>query len=134
MAKTWQEAASKNLRALYDKHVNRRGPQKPKNTQARFGAEHGIGGQTMVWHYLSGHRSLGLNAALKFASAFGCELSDIHPKLEQQHQMVVGGFSGNLLAGLNDDDSRKIVEYIQRLKDTQGGTRKTPRRNLHVSK
>jgi SOS-response transcriptional repressor LexA len=50
-------------------------------SQERFGLEHDIGSQGMVWQYLNAHRPLNLRVALKFARGLGVPLSHFSPRL-----------------------------------------------------
>lgn len=53
-------------------------------SQAQFAAEQGIGTPGMVWQYLSGHRPLNLEAALKFAAGLGQPIESFSPRLAGQ--------------------------------------------------
>jgi SOS-response transcriptional repressor LexA len=50
-------------------------------SQERFGLEHDIGSQGMVWQYLNAHRPLSLRVALKFSRGLGVPLSNFSPRL-----------------------------------------------------
>lgn len=53
-------------------------------TQAEFGERWGIGGQAMVWQYMSGHTPLNLKVAIKFARGLHCTIQDFSPSLAAQ--------------------------------------------------
>lgn len=83
------EAAA--LRALYEAHLERLTIERGKKiSQEKFGAETGIGGQSMVWQYLEGRRALGLEAAAKFATALGIKISSFSPRLDELGRQIVG--------------------------------------------
>lgn len=49
--------------------------------QEDFGTAYGIGNQSMVSQYLSGHRPLNIEAAAKFAKGLRCTIRDISPEM-----------------------------------------------------
>lgn len=53
-------------------------------TQAAFGAEYGIGAQSVVWQYLNGAIPLNLRAAAGFARGLKVKLSDFSPRLAKE--------------------------------------------------
>ena len=76
-AERWNDPeAHVALRQLYERHVAVTGI-----SQADFGSKYGIGTQGMVWQYLSGHKPLSLEAAVRFAKALNCTIRDISPPL-----------------------------------------------------
>lgn len=72
-----QEAAA--LKRLWDAYKKRN----PDVTQKQLGQRYGIGTQGMVSQYLLGRARLDLEAALKFANAFSCNVGDFSPRLAQ---------------------------------------------------
>lgn len=66
----------RRLKKLFD--------EKAGLSQKDFGARWGIGSPGMMSQYLTGKRSLGLAAAIKFAKGLGVELADISPTLAAQ--------------------------------------------------
>lgn len=58
--------------------------EKAELSQKDFGSRWGIGSPGMMSQYLTGKRSLGLAAAIKFAKGLGVELADISPTLARQ--------------------------------------------------
>ena len=67
---------TRRLKSLFDK--------KAELSQKDFGARWGIGSPGMMSQYLTGKRSIGLAAAIKFAKGLGVEVADISPTLAQQ--------------------------------------------------
>ena len=66
---------AERLRKLYEHRV-------PEGmSQEQFGKQFGVGNQSMVSQYLSGHRPLNLDAAAKFAKGLRCTIADISPGL-----------------------------------------------------
>jgi SOS-response transcriptional repressor LexA len=55
-------------------------------SQERFGLDHEIGSQGMVWQYLNGHRPLNLSVALKFAKGLRVPIEDFSPRLAAELQ------------------------------------------------
>lgn len=53
-------------------------------SQKDFGARWGIGSPGMMSQYLTGKRSIGLAAAIKFAKGLGVDVADISPTLARQ--------------------------------------------------
>lgn len=51
-------------------------------SQEQFGAEYGIGTQSMVTQYLNGARPLNFEAAAKFAEGLRCTIRDISPEMD----------------------------------------------------
>jgi hypothetical protein len=78
-----QEAAA--LKRLWDAYKKRN----PDVTQKQLGQRYGIGTQGMVSQYLLGRAKLDLDAALKFAAAFGCNVIDFSPRLAQSAAKAV---------------------------------------------
>jgi transcriptional regulator with XRE-family HTH domain len=74
-----KDAESAALRALFEAWKTRTG-----QSQAQFAGEQGIGTPAMVWQYLSGHRPLNLEAALKFAAGLGKPIESFSPRLAEQ--------------------------------------------------
>lgn len=70
-----EEAA--RLKAIYE--VKNAGPG--KLSQLEFGQKYEIGTQGMVWQYLNAKAALNTDAALKFAAALQCNVSDFSPRL-----------------------------------------------------
>lgn len=70
-----EEAA--RLKAIYAERIT----GVAKMSQEAFGQQYEIGSQGMVWQYLNGKSALNLDAALKFANALGCDVSDFSPRL-----------------------------------------------------
>ena len=69
---------SERLRKLYAERV-------PEGmSQEQFGKAFGIGNQSMVSQYLSGHRPLNYDAVGKFARGLRCTISDISPELARR--------------------------------------------------
>lgn len=75
-----REAEAAKLKELFDAQRN----AKDGLSQAQFGSKHGIGTGGMVWQYISGHRPLNLQAAVRFARAFGVGLSAFSPRLARE--------------------------------------------------
>lgn len=76
-------ADAERLRKLYEERV-------PSGmSQSEFGAAYGIGTQGMVSQYLSGHRPLNLEAAVKFANGLRCTIADISPKMARQVKLEI---------------------------------------------
>jgi transcriptional regulator with XRE-family HTH domain len=73
-----QEAAA--LKRLWNAHKKKH----PDATQEQLGRRHKIGNQSMVSQYLHGRAKLDLQAALKFAAAFGCAVADFSPRLANE--------------------------------------------------
>lgn len=76
------------LKKLYDSRV-------PEGmSQEDFGKANGIGTQSMVSQYLSGHRPLNYDAVLKFAKGLHCTIADISPamavKLKTEFLPILG--------------------------------------------
>lgn len=70
--------AAERLRKLYDSRV-------PDGiSQSDFGTIYGIGSQSMVAQYLSGHRPLNFEAAAKFAKGLRCTIADISPAMARR--------------------------------------------------
>lgn len=69
-----RDAEALALRALYEK-------QDPTPTHGVFGKAHSIGTAGMVWQYLTGHRPLNIDVAIKFATALGTTLDAFSPRL-----------------------------------------------------
>lgn len=69
-----EEAAK--LRALFEKHTD--------FTQAEFGEKFGIGSQSAVWQYLSGRRSLNVNAADAFSKGLHVPIESFSPRIVQE--------------------------------------------------
>jgi SOS-response transcriptional repressor LexA len=90
------EMESHALKSAFEQHV--------KISQERFGLEHDIGSQGMVWQYLNGHRPLNLRVALKFASGMGVPLRSFSPRLAAELERL--GTSAANVAAL---DTLKIV-------------------------
>lgn len=66
---------AQRLKQLYDSRA-------PKGmSQEEFGKTFGIGTQSMVSQYLSGHRPLNYEAVAKFAKGLRCTIADISPEL-----------------------------------------------------
>lgn len=66
---------AQRLKQLYDDRA-------PKGmSQEDFGRAFGIGTQSMVSQYLSGHRPLNYEAAAKFAKGLRCTIADISPDM-----------------------------------------------------
>jgi SOS-response transcriptional repressor LexA len=57
-------------------------------SQERFGLDHDIGSQGMVWQYLNGHRPLNLSVALKFAKGLRVAVEDFSPRLAHELRMA----------------------------------------------
>jgi phage repressor protein C with HTH and peptisase S24 domain len=66
----------RRLKRLFD--------EKAGLSQKDFGSRWGIGSPGMMSQYLTGKRSLGLAAAIKFAKGLGVEVVDISPTLARQ--------------------------------------------------
>jgi transcriptional regulator with XRE-family HTH domain len=80
--------AHTRLRKIYEERV-------PEGmTQEQFGAQYGIGNQSMVWQYLSGKVPLSLEAAGRFARALGCTIHDFSPMLADQLKADILPFLG----------------------------------------
>lgn len=78
------------LRALYEPHIERLSTERGRKiSQEKFGAETGIGGQSMVWQYLEGRRALGIEAAAKFAKALGVKIVAFSPRLDELGKQIV---------------------------------------------
>jgi len=75
-----------------------------KLSQEAFGAAHGIGSQGMVWQYLNAGSPLNLEAALKFASALQCSVSDFSPRLAKA--LALGGASLPSPLGLSEAEQK----------------------------
>lgn len=73
-----QEAAA--LKRLWSAHKKKH----PDTTQEQLGRRYKIGNQSMVSQYLHGRAKLDLEAALKFAAAFGCAVADFSPRLANE--------------------------------------------------
>lgn len=72
-------------------------------TQKEFGEQYNVGGQAFVRQLINGERSLNLRAAQKFASYFGCEISDFSPRLQKEADMI------NAVSGAGDQSIRDVV-------------------------
>lgn len=72
----WQAEDAERLRAAFDKHAG--------VSQARFGADHEIGNQSMVSQYLLGRRPLNIDAARRFAKGLGVQIADFSPTLAER--------------------------------------------------
>jgi hypothetical protein len=102
-----QEAAA--LKRLWDAYKKRN----PEVTQKQLGQRYGIGTQGMVSQYLLGRARLDLEAALKFAAAFGCNVGDFSPRLatvaakavQKDSNLSIGSINrgGITLAGSPDE-------------------------------
>lgn len=89
------EAAA--LRALYERYKAEQLANGVRVSQERFGDDHGIGSQGMVWQYLEGKRAVGLEAAERFARAFGVPIFAFSPRLAEIARRVgaVAGAPGS---------------------------------------
>lgn len=68
---------AERLKRLYEERV-------PSGmSQSEFGSAYGIGNQSMVSQYLTGHRPLNIEAAAKFAKGLRCTIRDISPTMAQ---------------------------------------------------
>jgi transcriptional regulator with XRE-family HTH domain len=72
-------------------------------TQKEFGEKYNVGGQAFVRQLINGERSINLRAAQKFASYFGCEISDFSPRLQKEADMI------NAVSGAGDLSIRDVV-------------------------
>lgn len=79
MSNEERSSAAERLRKLYDTRWVPKGL-----SQADFGTIYGIGSQSMVAQYLSGHRPLNFEAAAKFAKGLGCTIADISPEMARR--------------------------------------------------
>lgn len=69
------QSDAERLKKLYDARV-------PEGmSQEDFGKAFGIGSQSMVSQYLSGHRPLNYEAVVKFAKGLRCTIADISPEM-----------------------------------------------------
>lgn len=51
-------------------------------SRAAFARENGLkGGDSLIYQHITGHRPMSIDAAIIYAKAFGCELSEISPRL-----------------------------------------------------
>ncbi len=71
-----EQADIQRLKHLFD--------EKAELSQKAFGSRWGIGSPAMMSQYLTGKRSLGLAAAIKFAKGLGVDVADISPTLARQ--------------------------------------------------
>lgn len=71
-----EQADIQRLKRLFD--------EKAGLSQKAFGSRWGIGSPAMMSQYLTGKRSLGLAAAIKFAKGLSVEVADISPTLARQ--------------------------------------------------
>lgn len=74
-------AEAARLKALYAK-------KKDGRSQAEFGADFGIGSQSVVWQYLNARMPLNLSAATGFAKGLKCELGAFSPRLASEAQAI----------------------------------------------
>jgi SOS-response transcriptional repressor LexA len=98
---TAQEAAA--LKELFEQVARGAGV-----SQERFGLDHDIGSQGMVWQYLNGHRPLNLSVALKFAKGLRVSVADFSPRLA--HELHLAGMATAAHAA---DDSINILRASQ---------------------
>ena len=73
-------------------------------SQEEFGHKYGVGGQAMVWQYISGHRALGAEAAAKFAKGLNCTIADISPSLAAAIKAQVRKLNTDILPILGAGD------------------------------
>ena len=67
-------------------------------SQEQFGKRFGIGNQSMVSQYLSGHRPLNFEAAAKFAKGLRCTIADISPELTRRLRVDIIPVLGRISA------------------------------------
>lgn len=119
----WQLEDAARLKDLF-------ATREPKVSQAEFGAQHGLGSQSMVWQYLSGHRPLNIKAATAFARGLGVQVHAFSPTLASQIDYVsqsatlapqldvrelAGEYQDVILADPNNPDFYQIPKVQLRL-------------------
>lgn len=78
-----RDADAERLKRLYEERV-------PEGmSQGDFGKRFGIGNQSMVSQYLSGHRPLNYDAAAKFAKGLRCTIADISPEMAKKIRLEI---------------------------------------------
>lgn len=75
----WQLADSVRLKALWDEFKVR-----TKSSQEGFCAEHGLGSQANMGHYLHGRQGLTIDTAARFAKGLGLTINAFSPTLASQ--------------------------------------------------
>jgi transcriptional regulator with XRE-family HTH domain len=89
----WQREDAERLARLFKANT--------RLSQAAFGAQFGIGTQSMVWQYMSGYRPLSAEVAARFARGLDVDLREISPRLaEEVDAMAAATRSSNAVPAL----------------------------------
>lgn len=100
-----EQGDTRRLKKLFD--------EKAGLSQKDFGARWGIGSPGMMSQYLTGKRSLGLAAAIKFAKGLGVELADISPTLAAQLPAAGLVESSNVTPAPIGTRRVPLISYVQ---------------------